>query len=354
MADFAKGLPPAGDPAYEALRREANMSGVALNQALHHRALTTAEIGDPFARGSAIERAMQSFSSTVGRFNGLGILLDTVQTHDALITQRRILEAVTGKHPDPAFLGSLDINPTLAAKIEAQFAEHGTLLADGTHVPNTENWTDREAVRAYQHAVWKQATITVPQRGFGDLPLSSLHPIGGMMLQFQQFLLAQHQRVLMRGLQQGGSEFYGGVAAMVGIGIGIAYLKALAGGRDRFEKFCDEMKEDPRKLLYEGVDRSGIFPYLFWMNGTAKRAARGDLTGTLTGPIGGTLNRIPSAARGAAKVAARGLAPGMSELAGIEEPTRREKTSLIHMLPGGALPGIRQGVQAMVGDAPWQ
>lgn len=354
MADFAKGLPPEGDPALDALRREAHMSGVALNQALHNRVLTASEIGDPFARGTAIERAMQSVSSVVGKFNGLGILLDTVQTHDAIITQRRILEAAAGKHPDPAFLGSLDITPELLAKIGKEFDQHGEVLADGTHVPNTENWTDKEAIRAYRHAVWKQAMNTTPQRGFGDLPLSSLNPVGGVMLQFQQFLLAQHQRVLMRGLQQGGSEFYGGLAALVGIGIGIAYLKALASGRDRFEKFSEEMREDPRKLLYEGVDRSGVFPYLFWVNGAMKRAARGDLTSTITGPVGGTLNRIPSAATGAAKVAARGLAPGTAEMAGVEEPKRKEKTALIHMIPGGALPGIRQALQAMVGDAPWQ
>lgn len=329
----------------EILANEARQAAVGLQMALHHRVLTIAEIGDPFARGTAVERAMQTLSTHVSKWSGLPLYLDVMSHADALITQQKLLRFALARGGDAEglkFLGGLDVDHELAGRIADQFEQHGEVTPTGLMLPHTENWADTAAVRAYRNAIFKQASTTIPQAGYGDLPLLSKGQLGGMMLQFQTFLLAQHQRVLMRGLQEAPQRFMSGMVMMVGIGMAIAYLKAASGGKERLDKFKEEMAEHPEKLLYEGIDRSGVFPYLFWSAGMTNAFAKGGLSGRLAGPVGGTLDRVPSAAKALTK-AAKG-----------DDLGRKDRNAIIHMIPGGALPGVRQMLQGLMGDAPWQ
>jgi hypothetical protein len=124
-----------------------------------------------------------------------------------------------------AFLG---IDPEMNAAIQAQFKAHGDVL-DGVHVANTEHWTDENAVRAFRAAVGKDVDSTIVTPSVGDLPLLAHTPLGRLLLQFRSYTLSSHQKVVIRGLQEGKAKFVSGMVGMTALGMLSATLKAWRG-----------------------------------------------------------------------------------------------------------------------------
>lgn len=85
-----------------------------------------------------------------------------------------------------------------------------------------------------------------------------------MALQFRSFALASNQRVLLRGLQEDQTRFWGGVVGMSAIGAFIYMLKQLESGR--------EISDNPGTWVAEGLDRSGIFSLAFEVNNALEKA----------------------------------------------------------------------------------
>jgi hypothetical protein len=82
------------------LIKEAKFAGVAERLA-HHRLLTMAEIGDPYGRGTAVERMLDAGTHLATKWNGLNMLTDFEKSFDAIIVQHRLNQALTqGKEAD--------------------------------------------------------------------------------------------------------------------------------------------------------------------------------------------------------------------------------------------------------------
>jgi hypothetical protein len=88
-----------------------------------------------------------------------------------------------------------------------------------------------------------------------DVPLFAHTPTGKALLQFKSFALASHQKMLLRGLQEGQGRFISGVIAMTAMGMMQAYLKAVSGNRP---ELMQKMTDNPGWWIGEGLDRSGI------------------------------------------------------------------------------------------------
>ncbi|HXI76106.1 MAG TPA: hypothetical protein VNH21_03165 [Steroidobacteraceae bacterium] len=239
---------------------EAQLAGNVAERILAHRMATLTDIADPYASRGPVEAFMENMSNVASKWNGIRLWTDMMKSFTAVMTQNRILGNVDRfakiKGSERAYMAMLGIDESMAERIAAQVAKHGETI-DGVRVAGTENWTDDVARRTYRAAVNKDMDSIIVQSGKADVPLFSHTPMGKMLLQFQSFNLASHQRVMMRGLQESPTRFIGGTIAMNSMGMLMTYLKALSGNRtEKQEAFTS----NPGWWIGEGLDRSGIIP----------------------------------------------------------------------------------------------
>lgn len=237
--------------------KEAQLAGQVTERVLQNRLATLGEIGDPYRSGTAIERLLQNGTRIGSKWNGMSLFTDMSKSIASIMSQNRILDAVAGRKADARFLAYLGIDGDMAGRIGREFAEHGEVI-DGVRVANTERWSDGNAVRAYRAAVSKEVDSIVVTRSVGDVPLFAHTPLGKALLQFKTYNLASHQRVLLRGMQEGRTQFTSMMVGMTSVGLLSAWLRAYAVGGERFERF-KAAAENPGYLLGEALDASGFF-----------------------------------------------------------------------------------------------
>jgi hypothetical protein len=356
--------------------KEAKLAGSVVDRVLQHRIMALSSMGDPFERGTPIERAMEGMSRFASKWTGMGIWNDSWKAISSILSQNRILSG----EADARTLAFLGIDPDMATAIRAEFKAHGEVM-DGVHVANTEHWTDPEAVRAFRAAVGKDVDSTIVTPGFGDAPLLSHTPMGRLLLQFRSYTLASHQKVVIRGLQEGKGKFVSGMVGMTALGMLSATLKAWRAGENRWEKF-KKASENPGYLIGEGLDNAGTFalPFDFantteklgdamhfsfnpiktpmmaagqWavpnasMQGKSIRySSRGPL-GALLGPTAGLVEDTFQAGAGVSDKLHEGQ-PGHPN-----KVPRTEQNAAWRLLPFNSFYGMREAIQAITGDSPY-
>lgn len=248
-------------------------SGFLLERVLASRLMTLADVNDPFARGTMLTRVTGSMAQGFSKLTLINHWNDLQKAVAATLTQNRILRSVSGKNlskDDVAYLRFLGIDEGAQQTIAQQYAKHGA--KDGeAFVAGLKNWDDTPAVRqaemAFKAALRKEADTVVVSKGVADAPIVSNTPIGKLLFQFTGFLFASHQRTLMRGLQQADAGVALGLTMMVSMGMLVAAIKQMEveksaelTGRPIYGSPLAEW--DTAKLLYEGVDRSGVLGLL--------------------------------------------------------------------------------------------
>ncbi len=237
---------------------EAQLAGQISERVLGQRLATLSDIADPYAARGPVEAFINNMSNVASRWNGIRMWTDMMKSVASVMTQNRILGNIDSfanlEGGERAYMHYLGIDANMASRIGQQFSEHGDTL-DSVRVANTEEWTDRVAVRAYRAAINKDVDSIIVDRGVADVPLFANTSTGKMIFQFKSFALASHQRVLLRGLQEDQTRFLSGLIAMTAAGMMVTYLKALLGNRD--EKLAD-FQTNPGWWIAEGIDRSGV------------------------------------------------------------------------------------------------
>lgn len=352
--------------------REAKLAGAVVDRVLAQRMSAYSGIADPMERGSPIERLLENMSRGASTWSGLNIWTDGMKAVTSIMSQNRILAG----EMDRRTLAFLGIDDDIGARIAAQFSEHGETL-DGVRVANTEQWTDPNAVRAFRAAVGKDVDSIIVTPGPGDVPLMSHTPLGRLLLQFKSFLLSAHQRVLLRGLQEDKMRFVSGMVGMTALGMLASTLRAWRSGRDRYEKF-QEAAKNPGYLIGEGLDNSGIFTLLFEVSNTTEKLT-GEMDPAFTfNPIkkgattlGSVVSGAPPETGESVRFASRGpLSVVAGPSAGIleqsfvaaggglraatgQDVTDRQKRAMINLIPFNSYIGMREGLQALMGDSPY-
>jgi hypothetical protein len=233
--------------------KELKLAGVATERALLHRIQSLSEMGDPYARGTAAERLMDNATRVAGKWSGLAALTDFNKTVSGILAQDRIIRlAQEGK--DVKTLSYLGMNAAMRERVADQVKRFAS-KEDGAWAANTEKWTDEEAVRHFRAALNKDVNSVIVTKSVGDVPLFANTPTGKIIMQFKAFALASHQRVLIRGLQEGGSRFMGGLISMTIMGMMATYFRALA--TNRLDKIPGA--DNPGWWIGEGLDNTGIF-----------------------------------------------------------------------------------------------
>lgn len=256
--------------------------GAVTERLLQSRIATMAELGDPYALRTPLERWMDNASTAFTSATGLPWFNDFNKSVASILTQSRIIRNVRNfdklSAKERTYMGFLGIGDAdRAGAIREAFDAFGETV-DGVLVPNVEKWPD-DVRRMFAAALNKDVDSTVVTKGLADVPLWAHTPGGKMFSQFKTFSLASNQRVLMRGLQEGPASFLTGVAMSTAVGMMIYALKQIESGR--------ELSDNPGVWIAEGLDRSGVFALAFEVNNAWERSLDGFGLYDLAGLAGG-------------------------------------------------------------------
>lgn len=262
-----------GMKAYKASAKEVKLAGTALDMVLDSRAMQLADVWDDYGRFSTFERGIQAASDRFGLVSLMAPWNGFWKQFTGVVGQTRNLQAVEAMAKGAATkkeierLAFLGIGPDESARIAEQFAAHGK-KDGGVWFANTSEWTDREAVAAFRDAIVKETDLTIVTPG-QDKPLWMSTELGKVIGQFRSFTMSSMMRVTQLGLQQRDAAVLQGLVFSVSLGMLSAYLRRVAAGQD--------MPDDPRQWISEGVDRSGVLSWLMDANLMLEKTTRNTL-----------------------------------------------------------------------------
>lgn len=243
--------------------KEVQYAGVALDMTLHGRAAALYDVMDETRAGTQVERGLQWATNNMGLLSGMDLWNTSMKMLAGNMTITRIssiLEDMSkGKlrPKDEQFLAGLGIDEVLAKRIWAQMIESGDRYK-GIMLPNTEDWTDAAARRAFRAAIARNVDDSIITPG-AERPLWMDGSEAGRLIgQFRSFTFSSSQKLLWAGAQNLRS---GDMAPLTGITFSLAlgalsyYLWAMTSGADRREEM---QNADWNKWAAEAITRSFV------------------------------------------------------------------------------------------------
>ncbi|MGI8390547.1 hypothetical protein [Brucella anthropi] len=250
---------------------EVKAAGTALDMILDSRAMSIAEIGDQFGRGTRFERAIKSAGTRFGvvslmapwnaamkQFSGMVVMTNLLRAADKVAKGQATAKEIRK-------LAAAGINSDLAERITKQFAKYGE-TQNGVFLAKAADWDDRLAREAFRTAVVRDVDRIIVTPG-QDKPLWMSTELGKTVGQFKSFQLSSMQRVALAGLQQRDAEFMSGVIVALGLGAFTYAAKQMAAER--------KLSDNPMVWAVEAIDKSGITGWLMEANAIAEKATRG-------------------------------------------------------------------------------
>lgn len=252
---------------WEIAKREAKLAGIGMDTLLHTRALQIYDMVDDFSNRSKFERGMEWASTKMGGLALFDRWTDWMKELTSSIAITKMSDAIgivaggakaSKKETAEAveFLAASGIDPTMARAIWDEMLQPGGAdEIDGVLIPNTEAWTNRDAIRAFRSALRGEADDTIITPGF-ERPLWMDNTLPGRMVaQFRSFAMSSTTKTLMAGLQARDSHFVTGVVASMAFGMMSYYLWAVATGGRAYEEMINA---GPDKWADEAIARSGV------------------------------------------------------------------------------------------------
>lgn len=274
---FGKGLPAfiANTRRVRMANRELELAGAAVETVLNGRALQFADALDDFGRYSRFERGLQWVGDQFGKANLLSAWTDAIKKVDGLIASTRMMQAIDalesgkrvaegGSHTaarETRRLRQLGIDAEMQRRIAGQFRKHGD-RDGGVWLSGVEDWTDREAARAWLAAIRKDVDQTIVTPGM-ERPLWMSQEWGKLVGQFKSFGLAATLRLTTRALQQRDLNALQGVITLMMLGGLTVWIKAKLAGR--------EPPDDPVEWALASAEQSGIAGWVMDANNIAER-----------------------------------------------------------------------------------
>ena len=128
----------------------------------------------------------------------------------------------------------------------------------GVKVPNTENWTDYAAMRAFSAAMTHEVDRTIITPGLERPAFSDRHILGRVFMQFRSFTMAANSKMLVRGLQSRDMAAFhvmSGVLASLAMGSLSYYAWAMTAG----DRAVEEMRNASWETwIDQALYRSGV------------------------------------------------------------------------------------------------
>lgn len=256
---------------FKAAAQEIKAAGTALDMVLDSRAMSMADVGDDFGRGSKFERGLKSLNSRFGvvslmapwnasmkQFSGVIVMNNVIRS-----AQRVAKGEATAKELRKLAAGG--INSDLAERISKQFAKYGDKQGD-VYLAKAGDWDDRLAREAIRTAVVRDVDRIIVTPG-QDKPLWMSTELGKTIGQFKSFQVSAAQRILLSGIQQRDADVLAGLITSMSLGALTYWAKNVAAGR--------EVSDDPMVWATNAVDWSGATGWFMEVNGLVEKATRG-------------------------------------------------------------------------------
>lgn len=231
-------------------KTEMQKTGIAIESALQSRAAMMAEMW-----GEPVDKAAGWMMRTFGKVTGFNAYTDVMENFVGqmasdfiLRSSNKVAKGQRLSKAKKAQLARVGLDEDMLKRINSQIGEKnkGTLWH-----PDTANWTDFDAVRAFESAVAGEAQHVIIRRAAGDVPTFMDKGLESLVMQYMSFAYSATNRMLVNGLlQQRDVRSLQGLLATVFLGSVVGGIKATL--RDE-----DVSKWENEQWLLEGIDRSG-------------------------------------------------------------------------------------------------
>ena len=323
-------------------RKDMELAGTGMDLMNNVRALQAADTGDVFGSRGRLEHALGQANEWFFVANGLNQLTQWSKRWSSIMIQGRMNAALEdfmqagnfADRTDLARFANFNIDETMAARIGLQLKIYGKDFGN-IKLANLGAWRDETAAELYKSALNQSINRTVVTPGVGDRSNWMSTELGSLVSQYKAWGVANLNRSLVSGLQEGGNQFWYGAAAAVGFAILLNEVRS--------RLFYDHSTFDrpATAVIADGVDRSSI---LGWFS-DANRAIE-TLTGNRLGfkPLMGAVRPHPVDIPQAAGTVL-GPAAGQAVRAGSvlndfiqNHPTAKTYNNWRSVIPGNTLP----------------
>lgn len=256
-------------------------ANLVVNNLMASRVMAMADIGSRIGQRSALDKFLDVSQSTFSKLSLIGYFTDFEQAVAGIMSQTRILRNVEAlasgaalKPKEIKYMNLLGIDSKTAKKIQDQVTRFGKKDND-VRVANVEQWDNTDVSIAYRSALRKDVDSVIIQPKIGDKPLFANTALGQVLLQFRSFMFAAQTRIFLSQLQNRDAAAAQSITAMIGLGALSYMLKEKSSGR--------EPDMTPQKLVFEGVDRSGLLHIFMEGNNIYEAAGFKGLGKTMAG-----------------------------------------------------------------------
>lgn len=267
---------------------EVKASGTALDMILDSRAMSMAEIGEDFGRGSKFERAVKSAGTRFGvvslmapwnaamkQFSGMIVMTNMLTASEAIAKGTATAKQIRK-------LGAAGINTDLAERIHKQFQKYGE-TQDGVLLAKAADWDDRLAREAFRTAVVRDVDRIIVTPG-QDKPLWMSTELGKTIGQFKSFNVSAMQKITLSAIQQRDADTLAGIVTALSLGAMTYMAKQITAER--------ELSDNPMVWATNAFDWSGLGGWMMDVNNIAEKASRGRVG--LSGITGEQMSRYQS------------------------------------------------------------
>lgn len=231
--------------------------GIETHSAARQHALS--DINEEYRPASKFERAVTWMADKAFIVNLLAPLTDLQKRMAANAVSHNLLRAAKAVAEGKAtkkqvqMLGEANVTAAQAAKIWEQFSNNGGADVKGVLLPNTDAWTDAEALRVFRGAVARDVDIAVVQPG-QEKPFFMSKPGLNVLGQYKTFSISATQRILVANLQRRDASSLAGLIMALGMGMMSYKINAIAAGTKTSDR--------PQDWIKEGLSRGGALGVL--------------------------------------------------------------------------------------------
>lgn len=296
--------------------KELRFAGKTIQHITNSRIMTLGDLGHRYGSPNNLDRYLNAATKVFSRATGIIEWNNLMEAFGGLMSQRRIatniLELNAGgkiSAKEQQFMAAIGIGKREAQEVGEMFAKHHTKGDDGFVFANTEKWENINAVKTFRSALAKDVGSILIEKQIGDVPLFANTVTGQIVLQFKSFMFATLNKTTLPLLQRRDWAALQGVVTMIGLGSLTYLLKSAVSGK--------EPDYDPRNLLVQGFDNSGILTIFGEVNNIAEkvgipglhqwagaapasRYASRSVGEAIVGPTLGTITNVGMAIRGIA------------------------------------------------------
>lgn len=324
--------------------RQLRVAGAALDVVLHSRAAQIYDVGDYMIRGSKMEKGLDYATSKMGLIAVFDYWTTAMKQVSGSLANARAMNAIdviaggakaNAKDLEEAtrFLAANGIDDDYALRIWNELQRPGASeRVNGQLWPNTDQWADPEAVRAYNALLTREVDNTIITPGAERPLMTDANPYQKLLFQFKSFGMSSTTKTFLagaQGLKQGDMAVVTGGLISLALGTLSYYTYAnVVGGKVKETMEAALASGDYGVFADEAINRSGLLgigadiqsglvaagvPYTNFSGQRSTRRGGDNLWETTAGPTVGDLGpRVANVAAGAATAAESGKAGDMA------------------------------------------